>query len=176
MILAVLIPLVCFSIVVLLFEWVERILYPVQYEEYVTYYADLYGVPPEIVFAVIRTESHFDPTAVSRAGARGLMQLMPGTYRVIAEEIGRAPDEMLAFDPGMNIQCGVYLLSRLYEKYQAWETAFAAYNAGETAVDRWLIDPRYSSEGLLTYIPYGETAQYVKRVRRAAEVYQKRMK
>lgn len=166
----------CFAAAALILYGAVRILYPMRYQQYVSYYADMYGVPQEIVYAVIRTESKFDPDAVSRAGARGLMQLMPETYRAVASAIGRVPDECLAFDPGMNIQCGVYLLSRLYCKYGVWETAFAAYNAGETAVDRWLTDDRYSHDGHLTKIPYGETERYVKRVRYAVNVYQKQMK
>jgi len=166
----------CFFAAVFLISAIERCLFPLKYGEYVTYYADLYGVPEEVVYAVIRTESRFDPKAVSRAGARGLMQLMPMTYQAVAEEIGRVPDEALAFDPGMNIQCGVYLLSRLYEKYRVWDTVYAAYNAGETAVDRWLADPKCSEKGRLIVVPYGETREYVKRVRHAAEIYQKRMR
>ena len=174
--LCLLISVLCFAAVALILCGAVRILYPVRYQQYVSYYADLYGVPCEIVYAVIRTESKFDPDAVSRTGARGLMQLMPETYRAVASAIGRVPDECLAFDPGMNIQCGVYLLSQLYRKYGVWETAFAAYNAGETAVDRWLTDTRYSHDGHLTHIPYGETERYVKRVRYTVDVYQKRMK
>ncbi|CDC72431.1 transglycosylase SLT domain protein [Candidatus Colimorpha enterica] len=101
------------------------------------------------------------------------MQLMPATYEAVAYELERIPDEIMIFDPGTNICCGVYLLSKLYEKYGCWETAFAAYNAGEAAVDLWLSDDRYSASGRLTYIPYSETAGYVKKVRCAAESYKK---
>ena len=130
-------------------------------------------MPEEIVYAVILTESRFQRDAVSRAGACGLMQLMPATYEAVAYELDRIPDEIMIFDPGTNICCGVYLLSKLYEKYGCWETAFAAYNAGEAAVDLWLSDDRYSASGRLTYIPYSETAGYVKKVRCAAESYKK---
>lgn len=170
------IPALCLGAVTLILYGAVRLLYPLRYQRLVSYYADLYDVPREIVYAIIRTESQFDPDAVSRTGARGLMQLMPETYRAVATAIGRVPDECLAFDPGMNIQCGVYLLSQLYRKYGVWETAFAAYNAGETAVDRWLSDDRYSHNGHLIKIPYGETERYVKRVRHAVNVYRKRMK
>ncbi len=155
------------------FYGMERLFHPIRYEVYVSYYAEQYHVPKEIVYAVMLTESHFQEKAVSRAGARGLMQLMPQTYREVAEELGRIPDDRMAFDPGMNICCGVYLLSRLYNKYHAWETVYAAYNAGEAAVDRWLADPRYAENGYLTCIPYSETAYYVKKVSRAATAYQK---
>lgn len=154
-------------------SFIDRRLYPIRYSVYVGYYSGLYGVPEEIVYAVILTESRFQRDAVSRAGACGLMQLMPATYEAVAYELDRIPDEIMIFDPGTNICCGVYLLSKLYEKYGCWETAFAAYNAGEAAVDSWLSDGRYSDAGRLTRIPYSETAGYVKKVRCAAESYKK---
>lgn len=154
-------------------SFIDRRLYPIRYSVYVGYYSGVYGVPEEIVYAVILTESRFQRDAVSRAGACGLMQLMPATYEAVAYELERIPDEIMIFDPGTNICCGVYLLSKLYEKYGCWETAFAAYNAGEAAVDSWLSDGRYSDAGRLTRIPYSETAGYVKKVRCAAESYKK---
>lgn len=154
-------------------SFIDRRLYPIRYSVYVGYYSGVYGVPEEIVYAVILTESRFQRDAVSRAGACGLMQLMPATYEAVAYELDRIPDEIMIFDPGTNICCGVYLLSKLYEKYGCWETAFAAYNAGEAAVDLWLSDDRYSGSGRLTHIPYSETAGYVKKVRCAAESYKK---
>lgn len=154
-------------------SFIDRRLYPIRYSVYVGYYSGVYGVPEEIVYAVILTESRFQRDAVSRAGACGLMQLMPATYEAVAYELERIPDEIMIFDPGTNICCGVYLLSKLYEKYGCWETAFAAYNAGEAAVDLWLSDDRYSGSGRLTHIPYSETAGYVKKVRCAAESYKK---
>ena len=111
-------------------SFIDRRLHPIRYSVYVGYYSGLYGVPEEIVYAVILTESRFQRDAVSRAGACGLMQLMPATYEAVAYELDRIPDEIMIFDPGTNICCGVYLLSKLYEKYGCWETAFAAYNAG----------------------------------------------
>lgn len=155
------------------FRLIDRRIHPVEYTKYVDYYSELYHVPKEIVYAVILVESRFDSAAVSRAGACGLMQLMPQTYKEIAEELQRIPDENAIFDPGMNICCGVYLLSKLFEKYGCWDTAYAAYNAGESAVDRWLNDGRYSDQGRLSDIPYRETKGYVKKVRCASESYKK---
>ncbi len=155
------------------FRLADRKMHPLEYNEYVDYYSELYEVPKEIVYAVILVESRFDSAAVSKAGACGLMQLMPLTYKQIAEELQRVPDEEAVFDPGMNICCGVYLLSKLFEKYRCWDTAYAAYNAGESAVDRWLGDERYSDHGRLSDIPYKETDGYVKKIRCAAESYKK---
>ena len=149
----------------------ERLFYPVRYGEIVRRSAAFFGVPESVVFAVIRTESRFDEAAVSRAGACGLMQLMPETYQKAAGAIGRGGEAI--FDPAENIACGSYWLARLYQKYRNWETVYAAYNAGEAAVDRWLSDPGTAENGVLTRIPYPETAAYVKRVIKAEAVYQR---
>lgn len=149
-----------------------RLFFPIRYQAFVEENAAKYGIPPEIVFAVIHTESHFRKDALSSAGAKGLMQLMPQTYSTLAKELGRRPEKSLLSDPETNIACGVYLLHLLYQKYGCWETVFAAYNAGEPTVDRWLKDPSLSSDGVLRSIPYPETAAYVKKVTRAIQCYQ----
>ena len=149
-----------------------RLLYPIHYEQYIDQYAEVYEVPRAVICAVIHTESHFRKNAVSSAGARGLMQLMPQTYASLAKALGRESDEALIFDPETNIECGVYLLHQLYRKYGCWETVFAAYNAGEPTVDRWLADPTLAEGAKLTSIPYSETAAYVKKVDRAVKIYQ----
>ena len=148
------------------------LLYPRRYRPIVERYAALFSVPEAVVYAVMRTESHFDPDAVSRTGARGLMQLMPATYRALADQLGLDYNRQSVFIPEVNLACGVCLLSLLYQKYQSWELVFAAYNAGEPTVDRWLNDSRYSDSRVLARIPYPETAAYVASVRRTAGVYQ----
>jgi soluble lytic murein transglycosylase len=110
--------------------------------------AQRYGVPERLVEAVIRAESGFKPTAVSRKGARGLMQLMPGT----AAQLGVRD----SFDPRENIDGGVRHLKGLIDRYaNNLRLALAAYNAGEGAVDRHRDVP-----------PYPETQQYVTRILR----------
>ncbi len=103
------------------------------------------GVPPAMVKAVIHAESAFDPQAVSKAGAMGLMQLMPGT----AQELGVSEP----FHAVENVRGGTRYLRQLHDRYGNWAYTLAAYNAGPTAVDRHRGIP-----------PYAETQQYVKRV------------
>jgi len=103
------------------------------------------GVPPAIVKAVIHAESAFDAAAVSRAGALGLMQLMPATAR----ELG----VLDPFRAEQNVRGGARYLRDLHDRYGSWTHTLAAYNAGPTAVDRYQGVP-----------PYGETQQYVRRV------------
>ena len=90
--------------------------------------AHAYGVKPNLVFAMIDAESHGDPAAISRAGAVGLMQLMPQT----STEYGVADP----FDPGANVAGGVHYLHDLLHRYHGNVAfALAAYNAGPGAVD-----------------------------------------
>jgi soluble lytic murein transglycosylase len=103
------------------------------------------GVPPAIVKAVIHAESAFNAGAVSRAGAMGLMQLMPATAR----ELG----VLDPFRAEQNVHGGARYLRHLHDRFGSWTPTLAAYNAGPTAVDRYQGVP-----------PYGETQQYVRRV------------
>ena len=153
----------------------EKASYPREYVEYVTVYAEAYGVPEELVYAVIRTESDFDSGAVSQAGAVGLMQLMPSTFRWLTDDMlfEHLEDGML-YDPETNIRYGTYCLSYLYDRYGRWDLAIAAYNGGLGNVDEWLADDRYADgEGGLSRIPFKETRQFVTRVTDAWEMYEK---
>lgn len=138
-------------------------------------YSDEYNVPKELVFAVIKVESGFDPEAESSVGALGLMQMMPKTFEWLTGE--EHLDEQLAFedltDPEVSIRYGTYYLRYLYRKFENWDTVLAAYNGGEGNVAKWLADPEYSDgNGNLTYIPFEETRNYVEKVNRAMSKYE----
>jgi soluble lytic murein transglycosylase-like protein len=116
------------------------------YEPLISKYASAHGVPPRLVSAVMRVESCYDRQAVSRVGARGLMQLMPST----AAQLGVHD----TFDPEQNIQGGVRYLARLMTRFNNdLHLALAAYNAGPEAVDQYRGVP-----------PYPETKSYVGRI------------
>ena len=155
----------------------EKSAYPREYAEYVTVYAEKYGVPEELVYAVIRTESDFDSGAVSPVGAVGLMQLMPSTFEWLTDDmLFEHLENGMLYDPETNIRYGTYCLSYLYDRYGNWETAIAAYNGGLGNVDKWLEDDRYADadgEGGLKRIPFKETRQFVTRVTDAWEMYEK---
>jgi soluble lytic murein transglycosylase-like protein len=117
-----------------------------RYSQQIVEAADRYGVDPNLVQSVIRVESAFNPWAVSRKGARGLMQLMPRT----ASALGVRD----AFNPAQNIDGGVRHLRGLIDRYGGnLPLALAAYNAGAQAVDWYRGIP-----------PYPETQQYVRRI------------
>lgn len=153
----------------------EKRAYPKDFDTYVEASAERYGVPEELVYAVIRTESGFDSGAVSSAGAVGLMQLMPETFRWLTDEmLFEHLDDGMLYDPETNIRYGTYYLSYLYDRYGDWNTAIAAYNGGPGNVDEWLENDRYADgEGGLKRIPFGETRQFVARVTDAWEMYER---
>ncbi|PKB89378.1 transglycosylase [Ewingella americana] len=107
-------------------------------------YADKYNISEGLIKALIQQESSFNPHAVSKAGAKGLMQLMP----IHTDKQGIDP-----FDPEQNIKTGMGFLSHLLNKYGDLRLALAAYNAGEKAVDKYGDVP-----------PYKETQDYVNRI------------
>lgn len=153
----------------------EKRAYPQKYADYVETYAQQYGVPESLVYAVIHTESGFDSGAVSPVGAVGLMQLMPDTFEWLTDEIlfDHLESGML-YDPETNIKYGTYLLSRLYDRYGDWDLTLAAYNGGVGNVDKWLEDPAYSDgEGGLKKIPFKETRNFVKKVSDAKKTYER---
>lgn len=110
--------------------------------------AERHGVNPHFVAAVVRAESAFDPFAVSRMGASGLLQLMPAT----AKRFGLSVDDI--FDPERNLDAGVRYMSWLSERFEGDTTlVLAGYNAGEVNVDRYDGVP-----------PFRETQTYIRRV------------
>jgi soluble lytic murein transglycosylase len=132
-----------------------------------------------IIHAIARQESQFDRTAVSHAGARGLMQLMPGTARETAVKLGLSYNrDALTTDTDYNIQLGSSYFQRMYNLYGSYPLAVAAYNAGPGNVNKWLAangDPRMPGGDMVLWIeriPIFETKNYVQRVLENAVVYE----
>lgn len=149
---------------------------PRQYRDLIEEHAAFYELEPSLVAAVILRESSFNPDAVSRLGARGLMQLMPDTAAWIAEKLGEEYTPDRSFDPGTNIRFGCWYLNYLSNRYEGDHTkTISAYHAGPGNVDAWLRNPKYSPDGVtLETIATGGTSEYVGKVLRARQVYQKR--
>ncbi len=159
------------------FSWnvIDEQTHPIRYEKIVEKYAEEYDVPEIVIFSVIKVESKFDANAISSVGAIGLMQMMPATFDWLTgdEHLGEHLSSLLLTDPEVNIRYGTYYLRYLYLKFENWDTVFAAYNGGEGNVAKWLTDPEYSENGILTYIPFEETRNYVTKVNDAIAVYEK---
>ncbi len=145
-------------------RWYERLRYPLRYEQIVRGHADNYRLEPQLVAAVIYQESKFDADAVSTSGAVGLMQLLPATAQGIADRTGGSGwHERDLVDPELNVRYGSWYLRHLLDKYGDEELALAAYNAGQTNVDRW----REQGSG----IEFPETRHYVQRVQELKAIY-----
>jgi len=138
-------------------------------------------VEPALALAVMRQESNFETNAVSPAGARGLMQLMPATARAMARELGEPSLATRLFEPLANMRLGTaYLAKRLEDFDRAVPLALAAYNAGAHRVRQWLNvngDPRIGETDPIDWIeliPFNETRNYVMRVIESQTIYQAR--
>jgi len=149
---------------------------PNEYSSYVEKYSSEFGVPEELIWAIIKTESNFDSSAVSSVGAIGLMQLTEPTFDELTNfRLKEGLDPGMRYDPETNIRYGTYYISFLYARYGNWNTAIAAYNGGLGNVDKWLKDENYGDlqTGTLHNIPFKETANYVKKVNKAKSMYEK---
>ena len=136
---------------------------PLKYRATIESAAAEYGVRPALVASVIKCESGYNPRAVSKAGAKGLMQIMDATFEEICAETGL--DVNGVFDPETNIAAGTYYLAKLIEKFGDEKTALAAYNAGPNRVAGWLSDRAYSKDGkTLDRAPIKQTDIYMNKV------------
>jgi soluble lytic murein transglycosylase len=141
------------------------------------------SVEDPLIHAVIRQESAFNTNAVSRAGALGLMQLMPGTAKVMAKRNDLPfAHEKLTADPDYNMKLGQSYLSNLVSDFDgSYILAVAAYNAGPGRVREWMReygDPRDKAVDVIDWIemvPYAETRNYIQRVLESLHVYRMMM-
>ena len=126
-----------------------------KYDHFISDAAEQTGVDSHLLKAMIKAESDFDPRAVSRKGAMGLMQIMPENFKML--------NLKNPFDPWQNIMAGAQYFQKMYERFNGkLALSLAAYNAGPTAVDRYKRIP-----------PYQETEEYVSRVLRYYRTFKK---
>jgi soluble lytic murein transglycosylase len=132
------------------------------------------GLDPYLVASLIRQESEFNPAAVSRASAVGLMQLLPKTGKTVAsqERLKRYNSSQL-FTPTVNLQLGTKYFRGMVDKFGgSFEHALAAYNAGSDRVEEWMGQGPYrDSPEFVESIPFTETREYVQAIMRNAAVY-----
>ncbi|NJD32080.1 MAG: hypothetical protein FIB04_09360 [Gammaproteobacteria bacterium] len=142
------------------------LLYPRPYDADVRRGASLSGLPPELIYAIIRQESLYRADARSSADALGLMQLLPATARHTAKAWDMpAPSRASLLQPSVNVPLGSAYLRGLFDRFgEQAPLAIASYNAGPGAVRRWLPDAPMSADVWVENIPYNETRGYVQRV------------
>lgn len=148
--------------------------YPLAYGEQVWELCEELDLDPMLIFGLMRIESVYHPTVVSRAGAVGVMQIMPGTGSRVSQMSGYGSysDELLR-DPDVNVLFGTWYLSRLMERYDGqFPLAVASYNGGPHNIGRWLRSKHgVAMEEFVEEIPFNETRKYVKKVVEAYGVY-----
>lgn len=140
-------------------------------------------VPEELALSIARRESEFDPAVVSPVGARGMMQLMPETAKMMAKKLGETYDlKRLTTDPSYNVRLGSEYLAKLEEEFGTSPVLVAAgYNAGPGRPRRWITergDPRHPTVDVVEWvemIPFTETRTYVMRVAESLPVYRARL-
>lgn len=168
--------LICVFLLCFGAKTVAKTLYPMKFQSEVETYAAENDLPLELVYAIVRCESGFDPDAVSSVGARGLMQLMESSFEWVRDRLAgekeRTFDDM--FSPDINLKYGCRLFALLLEEYETVPNALCAYHAGWGITRKWLDDPKYAPDGKnIENIPYRDTALYVDKVMHTAEIYRK---
>lgn len=172
--------LVIFVILFVLFapEKIEQKIYKKEYTEYVTKYSKEYNVDENLVYAVIKAESNFNPNAKSNKNAIGLMQLVKSTALEISKKLnitlGDSEIEEKLKEPEFNINLGTKYLSILLQKYGNTEIAVCAYNSGIGTTDNWIEKGILNKDGSnIENIPYKETNNYVRKILRNYKIYSK---
>lgn len=166
--------IICSLCAIIRYIVLPKFVFPLKYKEEVLISAQKNGIDPYLVFAIIKAESKFNPNAISRRGAKGLMQIMDTTGEWGAKEIGFkdfTKDQL--FKPKVNIEIGSWYIARLLKQYNGdIPTLLAAYNAGTGNVYKWKNNKKYSLDGIIIdYIPFEETRNYIKKVERNFRVY-----
>jgi soluble lytic murein transglycosylase len=151
--------------------------FPLLHRDLVCAQANATALDPSWIYAVIRQESAFAPEAVSRAGAMGLMQLMPTTALSVARTIGETiPSRRSLYEPPLNIALGSRFLAKMSERFGGNEIlATAAYNAGPDNVEKWLPKEPVAADVWIATIPFRETREYVRRVLAYRLIYDDRL-
>lgn len=140
--------------------------FPEAYRESFLHWGNQTGVDPYLLMAITRRESAYNPVALSPAGARGLMQLMPGTASLVSRQLGLDdPGPYGVLDPELNIRLGSTYMRDKLDRYQGNRlAAAAAYNAGPGRVDQWLGSGVEAFDLFVESIPFRETRDYVQAV------------
>ena len=150
---------------------IKTLLYPKKYSVYVEKYSEEYNLDENLVYSIIKAESKFNEKALSRRGAKGLMQIADITRDWAIEELELSNDINI-YDPEINIRVGCWYLNTLYKEFGKTDLVIAAYNGGSGNVKKWLSNKKYSQDGeSLNTIPFLETDKYTAKVKKYYEQY-----
>jgi soluble lytic murein transglycosylase len=149
-------------------------IFPLSYWDLIRKYSAQHGLDPYLIAALMAQESTFVKDIRSRAGAYGLMQMMPATGRVYARRLKLRYSTRLLTSPETSVRMGTAYFADKVREFGGVHLALASYNAGETPVRRWLREnPDLPQDEFIDSIPYPETQQYVKRILGTAEDYRR---
>ena len=152
-------------------------LFPLPYWDQIQKNANACKLDKYVVAGLIRQESEFNPTARSRSNARGLMQLLPSTARLVARGVSDRNARRYAlaklYRPEVNLVYGTTYLRQMLDRFDGTvEYALASYNAGPHRVDKWLKESNFQEPAeFVESIPFTETREYVQAVLRGAAMY-----
>ncbi len=149
-------------------------IFPLEYWDLIQKHSTARNLDPYVVAALMAQESTFVPDIVSYAKAVGLMQLIPPTARVYARKLKMTYSSRLSRNPEANVRMGTAYLADLIDEFGDLHLAIAGYNAGESAVRRWVAErPGIEAEEFIDDIPYPQTQLYVKKILGTAEDYRR---
>lgn len=153
-----------------------KLAYPMPYKDPLLTYSHVNSVDPYLLAGLIRQESEFAASVVSRANAHGLTQIMPATGRELARRLGiKGYTQKMLFEPSVNLRMGSYYLKSLIDSLGGnLAQALASYNAGRGRVTQWLARGEYADPAeFVESIPFNETRGYVQSVLRNAGIYKR---
>ncbi len=157
-------------------EWNDiGIRFPTPYNAQVEAAHRLTNTEPTWIYAIIRQESSMNPRAKSRSNAKGLMQLIPGTARKVARDLGLPLYGDDIYNPNTNTKLGAEYLNQMYQRFGNIALASAAYNAGPGRVDQWMSSDVRDMPVWIEKIPFNETRKYVKHITEYQQVYAKHL-
>lgn len=168
--------IISLAVIIIVLDNTAKIIFPVRYKEFILSYSIKNNVDPYLVLAIIKTESNFNPNAVSPKKAKGLMQISDKTGQWGARilKLRNYSNESL-FDPETNISIGCWYLNVLAGEFSNnSDLTLAAYNGGSGNVNEWLKNNELSSSGKsLDKIPFRETEMFLKKVNNYHFIYKR---
>lgn len=147
-----------------------------EYSKVIAEAGSRFKIDKSLICAVIKAESNFNPRAKSSKGALGLMQITEATYEYTVYIYGLGFSKKDILKPKENVLTGTAYLNYLFKRFHTETEVLAAYNAGEGTVRSWLLNKDYSDDGkTLKRVPYTETENYVKKVKKYRDYYRGRI-